>query len=131
MTNGLLCTQKLFAENRNKKMELLSGLTIGQDDAVNISPLQQVRNLWSSAHTATWLPQAELYQTLTQLLIPVFLWIAMKDVLLVWGDKDQIFPLEMAKDLQGYVLFIIYCLFSFISIHFFFKFYVPNLSLTH
>jgi hypothetical protein len=44
----------------------------------------------------------------------------MKDVLLVWGDKDQIFPLEMAKDLQGYVLFIIYCLFSFISIHFIF-----------
>ncbi|KAL9399988.1 hypothetical protein Peur_008949 [Populus x canadensis] len=57
---------KLFAENRNKKMELLSGLTIGHDDAVNISPLQQ-------------------------------------DVLLVWGDKDQVFPLEMAKDLQGLI----------------------------
>lgn len=57
---------KLFAENRNKKVELLSGLTIGHDDAVNISPLQQ-------------------------------------DVLLVWGDKDQVFPLEMAKDLQGLI----------------------------
>ncbi|KAH8504648.1 hypothetical protein Peur_045865 [Populus x canadensis] len=57
---------KLFAENRNRKMELLSGLTIGHDDAVNISPLQQ-------------------------------------DVLLVWGDKDQVFPLEMAKDLQGLI----------------------------
>ncbi|KAJ6361744.1 hypothetical protein OIU78_002214 [Salix suchowensis] len=57
---------KLFAENRNKKVELLSGLTIGQDGSVNISPLQQ-------------------------------------DVLLVWGDKDQIFPLEMAKDLQGLI----------------------------
>ncbi|KAJ6698259.1 ALPHA/BETA-HYDROLASES SUPERFAMILY PROTEIN [Salix purpurea] len=57
---------KLFAENRNKKVELLSGLTIGHDGSVNISPLQQ-------------------------------------DVLLVWGDKDQIFPLEMAKDLQGLI----------------------------
>ncbi|KAF9680934.1 hypothetical protein SADUNF_Sadunf06G0173200 [Salix dunnii] len=57
---------KLFAENRNKKVELLSGLTIGQDGSVNISPLQQ-------------------------------------DVLLVWGDKDQVFPLEMAKDLQGLI----------------------------
>ncbi|CAK7352752.1 unnamed protein product [Dovyalis caffra] len=54
---------KLFAENRNKKVELLRGLTIGQDDAVNISSLQQ-------------------------------------DVMLVWGDKDQIFPLRMAKELQ-------------------------------
>jgi hypothetical protein len=37
----------------------------------------------------------------------------MKDVLLVWGDKDQVFPLEMAKDLQGYVRSLYYLLFLF------------------
>lgn len=54
---------KLYTENRSEKMELLKGLTIGQDQTVNISPLQQ-------------------------------------DVLLVWGDHDNIFPLDMANELK-------------------------------
>ncbi|TKY74848.1 monoacylglycerol lipase ABHD6 [Spatholobus suberectus] len=32
---------KLYAENRKEKMELLKGLTIGKDDTSNISPLRQ------------------------------------------------------------------------------------------
>ncbi|KAJ4844835.1 hypothetical protein Tsubulata_020580 [Turnera subulata] len=58
--------RKLYAENRNEKLELLKGLTIGKDDKVNISPLEQ-------------------------------------DVLLVWGEHDRIFPLEMAHELKGLI----------------------------
>ncbi|KAA8546254.1 hypothetical protein F0562_003007 [Nyssa sinensis] len=54
---------KLYTENRKEKMELLKGLRLGQDDTVNISPLQQ-------------------------------------EVLIVWGDHDQIFLLEKAIELK-------------------------------
>ncbi|XP_047327525.1 2-hydroxymuconate semialdehyde hydrolase-like [Impatiens glandulifera] len=33
--------KRLFSHNRNSKIELLQGLTIGKDDKVNVSPLQQ------------------------------------------------------------------------------------------
>ncbi|CAN0918369.1 4,5:9,10-diseco-3-hydroxy-5,9,17-trioxoandrosta-1(10),2-diene-4-oate hydrolase [Linum grandiflorum] len=32
---------KLYADKRNEKLELLKGLTLGQDDSVNLSPLRQ------------------------------------------------------------------------------------------
>lgn len=32
---------KLYSENRKKKMELLKGISLGRDDTSNISPLQQ------------------------------------------------------------------------------------------
>ncbi|KAK9274315.1 hypothetical protein L1049_019129 [Liquidambar formosana] len=54
---------KLYFENREEKIELLKGLTIGRDDTPNISPLQQ-------------------------------------EVLLVWGDHDNIFPLKKATELK-------------------------------
>ncbi|KAJ9168147.1 hypothetical protein P3X46_019706 [Hevea brasiliensis] len=57
---------KLYAENRSEKLELLKGLTLGRDETVNISPLQQ-------------------------------------DVLLVWGEHDSIFPLDMAIELKGLI----------------------------
>ncbi|GER51665.1 alpha/beta-Hydrolases superfamily protein [Striga asiatica] len=53
----------LFSENRKEKVELLQGLTIGQDDTLNISPLSQ-------------------------------------EVLIVWGEHDQIFLLEKAVELN-------------------------------
>ncbi|CAA0822743.1 alpha/beta-Hydrolases superfamily protein [Striga hermonthica] len=53
----------LFCENRKEKLELLQGLTIGQDDTLNISPLSQ-------------------------------------EVLIVWGERDQIFLLEKAVELN-------------------------------
>lgn len=38
---------KLYSENRKEKLELLGGLSMGRDDAVNISPLsQQVLIVW-------------------------------------------------------------------------------------
>lgn len=56
--------RQLYSENREKKKELLRGLTLGrEDDASNISPLQQ-------------------------------------EVILVWGDHDQIFPLKKAIELK-------------------------------
>ncbi|CAN1786678.1 2-hydroxymuconate semialdehyde hydrolase [Linum perenne] len=58
--------QKLYADKRNEKLELLKGLTIGQDDTVNLSPLQQ-------------------------------------EVLIIWGEKDKIFPLKMAHELNGLI----------------------------
>ncbi|XP_059640218.1 uncharacterized protein LOC132282520 [Cornus florida] len=54
---------KLYSDNRKEKMELLKGLSVGWDDTVNISPLQQ-------------------------------------EVLIVWGDHDQIFLLEKATELK-------------------------------
>ncbi|XP_057502786.1 uncharacterized protein LOC130786513 [Actinidia eriantha] len=54
---------KLYTENRKEKMELLRGLTLGRDNIVNLSPLQQ-------------------------------------EVLIVWGEHDQIFPLEKATELK-------------------------------
>lgn len=57
---------KLYTENRDEKLELLKGLTLGKDDTVNISPLEQ-------------------------------------DVLLVWGEQDRVFPLEMANELKGLI----------------------------
>lgn len=53
----------LYSEHRKEKMELLKGLTLGRDDAVNLSPLQQ-------------------------------------EVLIIWGEHDQIFPVQMATDLK-------------------------------
>ncbi|XP_054791897.1 uncharacterized protein LOC129297597 isoform X1 [Prosopis cineraria] len=53
----------LYSENRKEKMELLKGLTLGRDDAVNLSPLQQ-------------------------------------EVLIIWGEHDQIFPVKMATELK-------------------------------
>ncbi|KAF8401093.1 hypothetical protein HHK36_014396 [Tetracentron sinense] len=54
---------KLYSDNREEKMELLMGLTLGEDDTLHISPLQQ-------------------------------------EVLILWGDHDQIFPLEKAHELK-------------------------------
>lgn len=34
--------QRLYDENRKEKLELLKGVTIGWDDNLNITPLQQV-----------------------------------------------------------------------------------------
>ncbi|GLT85618.1 hypothetical protein SLE2022_038040 [Rubroshorea leprosula] len=59
--NDLL--QRLFAENRKEKLELLKGLTLGRTEDANLAPLQQ-------------------------------------DVLIVWGNQDQIFPLNMAYELK-------------------------------
>ncbi|KAF8393627.1 hypothetical protein HHK36_021872 [Tetracentron sinense] len=56
----------LYSENRKEKMELLKGITLGQDDTLHISPLQQ-------------------------------------EVLIVWGEHDQIFPLEKASELKGVI----------------------------
>lgn len=55
---------KLYTENKQGKLGLLKGLTIGGDDEpVNISPIDQ-------------------------------------DVLILWGEQDQIFPLQMATELK-------------------------------
>ncbi|KAK6129523.1 hypothetical protein DH2020_036756 [Rehmannia glutinosa] len=54
---------KLYCENRKEKLELLKGLTLGQDDNATISPLTQ-------------------------------------EVLIVWGEHDQIFLLEKAMELH-------------------------------
>ncbi|KAM7260476.1 hypothetical protein ACFE04_016217 [Oxalis oulophora] len=54
----------LYKSNRKEKVELLKGLTLGKDNSVNLSPLQQ-------------------------------------EVLIVWGDQDKIFPLEMGHELKG------------------------------
>lgn len=54
---------KLYAENRKEKLELLRGLVLGQHDTPKISPLQQ-------------------------------------EALIIWGDQDNIFPLDMAKELK-------------------------------
>lgn len=35
-------SQKLYSENREEKLELLKGLTLGQDDAGSLCPLSQV-----------------------------------------------------------------------------------------
>lgn len=53
----------LYSENRQEKKELLKGLTLGKEETVTLSPLEQ-------------------------------------DVLIVWGDQDQIFPLKMATELK-------------------------------
>ncbi|KAK4419890.1 hypothetical protein Salat_2401900 [Sesamum alatum] len=57
---------KLYSENRKEKLQLLKGLSIGQDHTVNISPLSQ-------------------------------------EVLIVWGEQDQIFSLEKATQLKTLV----------------------------
>ncbi|KAI3496342.1 hypothetical protein L1887_38700 [Cichorium endivia] len=54
---------KLYAENRKEKLELLRGLVLGQHDTPKISPLQQ-------------------------------------EALIIWGDQDNIFLLDMAKELK-------------------------------
>lgn len=41
--------QNLYSENRKEKMELLKGVTLGRDDAFNLSPLQQVAKLYAFA----------------------------------------------------------------------------------
>ncbi|XP_010261870.1 PREDICTED: uncharacterized protein LOC104600553 [Nelumbo nucifera] len=55
--------QTMCMENRKEKLELLKGITLGQDDTVCISPLPQ-------------------------------------DVLIVWGEHDQLFPVEMGFELK-------------------------------
>ncbi|KAK6927204.1 Alpha/beta hydrolase fold-1 [Dillenia turbinata] len=52
-----------YNDNREAKIELLEGLTLGRGDVADISPLQQ-------------------------------------EVLLVWGEHDQIFPLQLATELR-------------------------------
>ncbi|KAJ4708921.1 alpha/beta-Hydrolases superfamily protein [Melia azedarach] len=54
---------KLYSEKRKEKMELLKGLSLGRENTVDLSPLEQ-------------------------------------EVLIVWGDQDQIFPLKMAAELK-------------------------------
>ncbi|OIT31732.1 PREDICTED: epoxide hydrolase 4-like [Nicotiana attenuata] len=57
---------KLYVENRKEKLELLKGLSLGRDDTVDITPLQQ-------------------------------------EVLIVWGEYDQIFLLEKATELKEFM----------------------------
>ncbi|MED6213290.1 hypothetical protein PIB30_117269 [Stylosanthes scabra] len=54
---------KLYSDNRKEKMELLKGLSLGREENLNISPLQQ-------------------------------------EVLIVWGEHDRIFPVQMARELK-------------------------------
>ncbi|KAL1337705.1 uncharacterized protein LOC107470671 [Arachis duranensis] len=54
---------KLYSDNRKEKMELLKGVSLGREEALNISPLQQ-------------------------------------EVLIVWGEHDRIFPVQMARELR-------------------------------
>ncbi|KAG9458125.1 hypothetical protein H6P81_002633 [Aristolochia fimbriata] len=56
----------LYKPNFEEKLQLLAGITLGKDDDVHISPLQQ-------------------------------------EVLIVWGEYDQIFPLENAYELKGLI----------------------------
>ncbi|KAJ8646958.1 hypothetical protein MRB53_008706 [Persea americana] len=56
----------LYMENREEKMQLLMGLTIGKYDDAQILPLQQ-------------------------------------EVLIIWGEYDQIFPVEKAFELYKYL----------------------------
>ncbi|MCL7033757.1 hypothetical protein MKW94_026900 [Papaver nudicaule] len=53
----------LFEENRKEKLELLEGVTLGREDVISISRLQQ-------------------------------------EVLIVWGEHDQIFPLQRGYELK-------------------------------
>ncbi|GAB4854006.1 hypothetical protein Ancab_022588 [Ancistrocladus abbreviatus] len=55
--------RNLYKENRDKKSELLRGVTLGRDDHANTSVLQQ-------------------------------------EILLIWGDHDQIFSLDKACELK-------------------------------
>ncbi|XP_009784036.1 uncharacterized protein LOC107803727 isoform X2 [Nicotiana tabacum] len=57
---------KLYVENRKEKLELLKGISLGRDDTVDITPLQQ-------------------------------------EVLIVWGEYDQIFLLEKATELKKFM----------------------------
>lgn len=72
--------RRLYSDNRKEKMELLNGLSIGQVDISNISPLQQ-------------------------------------EVLVLWGEDDNIFPVQMAHELKEYVskscIIFCFCQFSF------------------
>ncbi|XP_010526035.1 PREDICTED: uncharacterized protein LOC104803710 [Tarenaya hassleriana] len=54
---------KLYRENREKKVELLENLTLGKDEKSNVASLSQ-------------------------------------EVLVIWGDQDQIFPVKMAYELK-------------------------------
>ncbi|WOG85531.1 hypothetical protein DCAR_0104721 [Daucus carota subsp. sativus] len=54
---------RLYSKNRKEKLELLRGLTIGWDDIMKASPLQQ-------------------------------------EVLIVWGEHDKIFLLDLAMELK-------------------------------
>ncbi|VVB16893.1 unnamed protein product [Arabis nemorensis] len=55
--------QKMYSEKREEKARLLEGLTIGRDNNLNVTPIEQ-------------------------------------DVMLIWGELDQVFPLKMAYHLK-------------------------------
>lgn len=89
-------------ENREEKMQLLMGLTIGKDDNVQVFPLQQVRKMTGFSVLVQFNPQySNVYLLNMKIYIFSFVCVnAMQEVLIVWGEYDQIFPLEKALELK-------------------------------
>ncbi|ESW08889.1 hypothetical protein PHAVU_009G083100 [Phaseolus vulgaris] len=54
---------ELYGDNKEKKLEILKGITVGREETSNVSPLQQ-------------------------------------EVLLLWGEQDRIFPVQLAHELR-------------------------------
>ena len=101
--------QTLYNENREEKLELLKGLTIGQNDIVNLSPLKQVQYLPAPTH----LFSATFYNSTAKIKMDTIC-VVMQEVLIIWGDNDRIFLLEKAQELKEYVTYLFFPLKAFI-----------------
>jgi hypothetical protein len=81
----MLHLQKYFGDKREDKIALIKGITTGE--GFQLAPLPQVRTVWP----------------VTKLLAPLKMHTNLdlsQEVLIIWGEFDQIFPVEKAHKMK-------------------------------
>jgi hypothetical protein len=88
LSNSKTLLQYLYSDKVEEKKELIKGITLGNKDKFQLTPLPQVL----PTHVATATHCHAISDILTQHICPIF----QDEVLVLWGEHDQIFPVEKA-----------------------------------
>lgn len=96
LSNSKTLLQYLYSDKVEEKKELIKGITLGNKDKFQLTPLPQVLPL----------SDRQLQQRITMSsfsFLPNLCPIS-QEVLVLWGEHDQIFPIEKAFEVARSVL---------------------------
>lgn len=87
LSNSKTLLQYLYSDKVEEKKELIKGITLGNKDKFQLTPLPQVLPRYILQQRIVTMP----YLIFLPNICPIF-----QEVLVLWGEHDQIFPVEKA-----------------------------------